>query len=88
MRAQKTATKRKHRATNPEPFVPVHDKLFVTAVQLRHRYGGRSEMWLSRILENDKSFPRPITIGRFRFWDLTQIEAFERQAAAKRETTR
>jgi predicted DNA-binding transcriptional regulator AlpA len=60
-------------------------KRYATAAQLRERYGGRSEMWLYRIMESDPYFPRPIYIGRFRFWDLAQIEAYERSVAARRE---
>jgi predicted DNA-binding transcriptional regulator AlpA len=60
-------------------------KRYLTAAQLRWRYGNRSEMWLARIMRADPDFPRPIHIGRFRFWDLADIEAYERNLAARRE---
>jgi len=63
---------------NPNP------KQYVTGRQLRERYGGRSEMWLARIMRADADFPRPIVIGRYRFWALDQIESYERDVAAKR----
>ena len=57
-------------------------KRYLTAAQLRERYGGRSEMWIGRIIQRDGKFPRPIYIGRFRFWAIDQIEAYERAAVA------
>jgi predicted DNA-binding transcriptional regulator AlpA len=57
-------------------------KHYLTAVQLRERYGGRSEMWIERIMQRDAKFPRPIYIGRLRFWALDEIEAYERAAVA------
>jgi predicted DNA-binding transcriptional regulator AlpA len=71
-------------AHNPNP------KRYATAAQLQERYGDRSGMWLYRRLKQDPAFPRPIYIGRFRFWDLSQIEAYERLAARRepREATR
>ena len=68
-------------AHNPNPT------RYATAAQLRERYGNRSSMWLDRIMKSDPNFPRPIKIGRFRFWDLAEIEAYERDMAARREPT-
>jgi predicted DNA-binding transcriptional regulator AlpA len=64
------------------------DKRYLTAAQLRERYGGRSEMWIERIMQRDAKFPRPIRIGRFRFWAVDEIEAFERAAGAAGKTTK
>jgi predicted DNA-binding transcriptional regulator AlpA len=55
---------------------------WVSARQLRKRYGDRSHMWVERRLKNDADFPRPIKIGRLRFWDLDQLEAYERSRVA------
>jgi hypothetical protein len=33
-------------------------------------------------MRRDPKFPRPILIGRFRFWALDEIEAYERNVAA------
>jgi predicted DNA-binding transcriptional regulator AlpA len=41
-------------------------------------------MWIERIMKRDPKFPRPIYIGRFRFWNLDDIEAHERDLAARR----
>jgi predicted DNA-binding transcriptional regulator AlpA len=68
------------------PAKPNPMKLYLTAGQLRTRYGGRSDMWLDRIMKRDSAFPRPISIGRYRYWDLAAIEAYERDIAAKRDT--
>ena len=56
---------------------------YATASQVRLRYGGRSEMWLYRILKDDPDFPRFIKIGRFRFFDIAQLEAYEARRAAR-----
>ena len=56
---------------------------YATASQVRLRYGGRSEMWLSRILKNDPDFPRFIKIGRFRFFDIAQLEACARPSQSR-----
>ena len=56
---------------------------YATASQVRLRYGGRSEMWLYRILKHDPDFPRFIKIGRFRFFDIAQLETYEARRAAK-----
>jgi predicted DNA-binding transcriptional regulator AlpA len=61
------------------------DKRYATSAQLRARYGGRSEMWLDRLMQRDATFPRPIKIGRFRYWDLDAIEAYEKVAVSRRE---
>jgi predicted DNA-binding transcriptional regulator AlpA len=58
-------------------------KRYLTAPQLRERYGDRSETWLDRIMKSDAAFPRPIYIGRFRFWALDAIETYERSVAAR-----
>jgi hypothetical protein len=51
---------------------------YITSTQLRARYGHRSEMWVERIMATDPNFPRPIKIGRFRFWERAALEAYER----------
>jgi hypothetical protein len=66
------------RAHNPNP---TH---YLTSTQIRERYGNRSEMWLERILKTDDAFPRPIRIGRYRYWDLAKLETYEREVAANR----
>jgi len=57
---------------------------FLTAAQVRERYGNRSHMWIVRKLENDKTFPRPVKLGgsRFNFWELSKLEEWERAQAA------
>jgi predicted DNA-binding transcriptional regulator AlpA len=59
-------------------------KRYLTSAQLRERYGDRSTMWIERIMKRDPKFPRPIYIGRFRFWDLAAIEEYEHHVAARR----
>ena len=65
---------------NPKPNP---HKTFLTSGRLRVRYGGRSDMWLDRTMKRDAAFPRPVYIGRFRYWDLDAIEKYERAVAAQ-----
>ena len=37
---------------------------YLNTKQVLGRYGGKSEMWLWRILRNDSRFPRPLVIGK------------------------
>ena len=60
------------------------EKTYLTAAQLRKRYGNRSHMWIERRLLSDSTFPRPAYFGRFRFWALDEIETWERAAIAAR----
>jgi hypothetical protein len=58
-------------------------RLWLSARQLRRRYGGRSHMWVERRLQFDPDFPKPIKIGRLRFWDLYALEAYEQSRVAE-----
>jgi predicted DNA-binding transcriptional regulator AlpA len=58
------------------------DRKFLTAARIRDRYSGVSSMWIERAMERH-GFPRPIVIGRLRFWSIADIEAYERAAAAR-----
>jgi predicted DNA-binding transcriptional regulator AlpA len=64
---------------------PPGGALFIDAAQLLARYGGKSDMWLVRMLERDPTFPRPKYFGggRRRFWSITDLEQWERMAAPK-----
>ena len=62
---------------------PLPDAAYIDAPQLLARFGGRSHMWLVRLLERDKTFPRPVKIGRLRFFKITDLVAWERTTAAK-----
>lgn len=63
--------------------VPPPDPTFISAPQLLARYGGRSHMWLVRVLERDQTFPRPVYVGRLRFFPVAELAAWERKTAAK-----
>jgi predicted DNA-binding transcriptional regulator AlpA len=57
---------------------------FVTAAQLRARWGGCSSMFIVRRMA-DPAFPRPIQLGnsKIRLWQLSEIEAYERSCVRK-----
>jgi len=60
------------------------EKRYLTAAQLRERYGSVSHMWIERRLKSDPTFPRPVKLGGsgLRMFDLEQIEVWERACAA------
>jgi predicted DNA-binding transcriptional regulator AlpA len=50
---------------------------YITAPQLRARFGGRSDMWLWRLLNDPQAkFPKPLVIRRNRYWALSELEAW------------
>jgi predicted DNA-binding transcriptional regulator AlpA len=49
----------------------------IPAGQVRERFGGVSVMWIHRRLHDDSGFPRPLYIGRLRFWRLSELVAWE-----------
>jgi predicted DNA-binding transcriptional regulator AlpA len=54
-----------------------HNAEYLTATQVRARYGGTSRMWLHRRIAQD-AFPTPVTFGgRYRHFKLSEIEAWE-----------
>jgi hypothetical protein len=67
----------------PSARGPPPGAAYLDAMQLLARYGGRSHMWLVRLLERDASFPRPVKIGRLRFFKIDDLTAWERTTAAK-----
>jgi predicted DNA-binding transcriptional regulator AlpA len=59
------------------PEVP--GKKYITATQLRERWGNVSHMFICRLLQSDPNFPRPMKLsGRLRFFDVAAIEDYER----------
>lgn len=58
------------------------NEVFLASRGVRDRYGGRSQMWLHRKLNDPASgFPQPIYIGRLRYWRLSDLLEFERKSA-------
>jgi predicted DNA-binding transcriptional regulator AlpA len=55
-------------------------KTWLSAAQVRQRYGGVSHMWIERRLD-DPTFPRFVKFGRLRFWDEAALERWERERA-------
>jgi hypothetical protein len=65
----------------PAPKIdPKLTKKFLTVNQLCERWGGVSNMFIERRLKSDPGFPRPRKFddGRIRFFDLDEIENYER----------
>jgi hypothetical protein len=61
--------------------------VFLTAAQVRRRYGSVSAMTLHRWLRNPElGFCRPIVIGNRRYWRLSDLEHFERRVGEKAPT--
>lgn len=59
--------------------------IFLTAAQVRRRYGGVSDMTLHRWLHDSAlDFCQPIVIGRRRYWRLTDLQKFERRRVGQK----
>jgi predicted DNA-binding transcriptional regulator AlpA len=60
---------------------------YLTATQLRARWGGVSHMFLERRLKDDPNFPKPIRLSAsasaWRLWALDDVEAYERACATR-----
>lgn len=56
-------------------------KLYLSAAQVRQRYGNISDMTLWRWLKNN-SFPKPRKINERRYWDATDLDAWDAGRAA------
>jgi hypothetical protein len=57
-------------------------EVFLTAPQVRKRFGGRSDMWLWRMLREEPSFPRPLMIRGHRYWRISDLVDFEARVQA------
>jgi hypothetical protein len=55
---------------------------------VRERYGGRPDMWLWRLLESDRDFPRPLVIRRKRYWRLSELLGWEEKRRRVNATAR
>ena len=59
-------------------------EIYITAPQLRERFGGRSDVWLWRLLNDERAnFPKPVIVRRCRYFPLSEIEAWEESNRAK-----
>jgi hypothetical protein len=58
---------------------PLDSDVYLDACAVRRRYGGRSDMALWRWARDpDLGFPSPIYIGKYRYWKLADLIAWER----------
>jgi hypothetical protein len=60
---------------------------YLTVNSLRERWGGVSQMFIERRLQDDPNFPRPMRFpgGRLRLFDEEAIEKYERAAVSKQQ---
>jgi len=57
--------------------------LYLPGAQVGARYG-RSDMTIHRWLNDPElNFPRPVYIGRYRYWRIVALEAWEEEQARK-----
>ena len=61
------------------------DEVFLPARSVRQRYGGKSDMWLWRLLRDDPGFCRPTYIRGQRYWRLSALVDWERSCASTTE---
>ena len=63
---------------------------YITAPQLRTRFGGRSDVWLWRLLKDERAnFPKPLIVRSQRYFSLSELEAWEasNRATGKQEAS-
>jgi hypothetical protein len=61
----------------PDKTAQRRPRRYVTAIQLRARYGGRSHVWLWRKLKRDPNFPKPFYMDGFRYWDEADLDQYD-----------
>lgn len=66
--------------------VPV-DAKWISSIQLRQRYGGKSHMWIVRNLKNNPEFPRPSYQGRMQIFSVAEFDEYDRLLLSKRSGT-
>lgn len=64
-----------------DPNAESSEDKFLTSAQVKARYGGISDMWLHRRLQDDSQFPQPMIVEKRRFWRLSDLIAWERKRA-------
>jgi hypothetical protein len=72
---------------------PPAGAVWISAQQVLARYGGRSEMWLVRKLNEkingknnpafDPDFPKPSYSGRLRFFRLDELDQYDKQIVVR-----
>ena len=63
-------------------------EVFLTAKQVRQRYGGASAMWLHRREHDGSDFPKCVVIAGRKMWRLSELETWERSLASKSDQAR
>jgi hypothetical protein len=61
------------------------DRKFIGVPELRERWNDCSHMFVERKIKNDPTLPKVYYIGSRRFFDLDEIEAYERNHVAERD---
>ena len=79
--------------TKQKSVTPPAGAVWISAQQVLARYGGRSEMWLVRKLNKklkgkdnpafDPDFPEPGYSGRLRFFNLAELERYDRKIVVR-----
>jgi hypothetical protein len=60
----------------------IQQEVYLTAKQVRARYGNASAMWITRRLAND-GFPAPLYIAGSRFWRVADLDLWDAAQIAK-----
>lgn len=61
---------------------------FLTARQVRERYGNCSAMWLFRREHDGSGFPQCVVVANRKMWRLSELEIWERSLATKSDQAR
>jgi hypothetical protein len=74
-----------HKRKYPPSPVPA-GAVWITAGQVRARYGGKSAAWLDEKVKTDPAFPKPDYFGtRLRHFNLAKLEKYERLCASEED---
>jgi predicted DNA-binding transcriptional regulator AlpA len=65
-----------------------HTEHFLTAKQVRQRYGKASAMWLYRREHDGSNFPKCVVIAGRKMWRVSELETWERGLATKSDQAR
>jgi predicted DNA-binding transcriptional regulator AlpA len=61
---------------------------YLRVAQVRQRYGGASDMWITRRLRDD-AFPAPYYLGGTeRFWDKAELDTWDRERLTREPAKR
>lgn len=76
-------------STDNSGFATTPEQEFLPTRKVRVRYGDVSEVTIDRwVSDPSLGFPKPIYIGRMRYWRIKDLETFERRRPTENKPKR